>query len=93
MCRGRGLSLLKRKFRISGWMMLVAVAMLTAYDSGGGSTAKATSSECTTGNLFTLVNNNKYPIWLGEFAGDPAKIVVPPMGNWKMEAGSTVDLK
>ena len=92
MFRGRGLALSKRKFRLIGWMMLVAVAMLTAYDSGGGSNAKATPSECTAGNRFTLVNNNKYPIWLGEFAGNPAKIVVPPMGNWKMEAGSTVDL-
>ena len=83
MCRGRGLALLKQKFQLGGWMMLVAVAMLTAYDSGSGSNAfsgtaselgspqaKAAPTECAAGNLFTLVNNNRYPIWLGEFVGD-----------------------
>ncbi len=96
---------LKRIFRLSGWMMLVAVAMLAAYDGGGGSNAlsgttsplgsqkaKATpAAQCTAGNLFTLENNNKYPIWLGEFVGDPTEIIVPPLG-WKMEPGGTVNL-
>src|SRR5260370_3369530 len=103
-CRGKGLALLKRKFRLSGWMMLVAVAMITGYDSGGGSNslsetsqlgspqAKAAPTECPAGNMFTIENHNKYPIWLCEFAGDPAKIVVPPMGDWERHAGSTVAL-
>src|ERR1700674_5331066 len=94
-----------RKLRLSGWMMLVVVAMLAAYDGSGGSnalsgtasqlgieSAKATpAAQCSAGNLFTLENNNNYPIWLGEFAGDITKIVVPPSG-WKMAPGSTVNL-
>src|ERR1700681_3320711 len=85
-------------------MIVVVVAMLAAYDVGGSIAFSGTAAEvgaksekpppaatCSAGNLFTLENNNKYPIWLGEFAGDITKIVVPPLG-WKMASGSTVDL-
>jgi hypothetical protein len=66
---------LKRQFALSGWIMLVAISMLAAYDAVGGS--NALSQECPTGNLYTIENHNKYPIWLGEFVGDPTKVVVP----------------
>lgn len=86
--------------------MLIAIAMIAAYDGGGGSKAlsgttpgtKASNAHsipavatCSSGNLFTIENNNTYPIWLGEYVGDPAKVVVPVQG-WKMDAGSTVNL-
>ncbi len=83
---------------------MIVVAMLTAYNIGaegkarGGTPsefelpdAKATPPVCTNGNLFTFQNHNPYPIWLGEFVGDPTKVVVPPNG-WKMDAGSSVGL-
>ena len=86
-------------------MMLIAVVVLAAYDGGGGSIALSGTTSgkssaqpvavgttaCSTGNLFTIENKNTYPIWLGEFVGDPTKVVVPPQG-WEMSAGSTVNL-
>jgi hypothetical protein len=67
---------LLRKFRISGWMMLVAVAMLAAYDSGvcAGSNVWA---QCTGSNV-TFKNQNSFPIWLGENVTGPTNIVLPP---------------
>ncbi len=98
---GRGARPPKRTFSINRWMILVALAMLIASGIGGGKawsetpleldTPEAKAPLCGAGNLFTFENHNSYPIWLGEYVGDSAKVVVPPKG-WKMDAGSTVDL-
>ena len=94
---------LKRKFRWWGWLTLIAVAMVSGYDGGGSNAFSGTTSgtsnahsipavtTCSSGNLFTIENNNSYPIWLGEYVGDPTKVVAPAQG-WEMDAGSTVNL-
>lgn len=89
---------LKRTFHINLWM--VVAVMLIASGLGGKASSETPSEldtsgakavQCGAGNLFTFQNHNSYPIWLGEFVGDPTKLVAPPTG-WKMDAGSTVNL-
>jgi Thaumatin family len=83
-------------------MMLVAVVVVAASSGGASDALSGTASQpggeeppaapaCTAGNLMTFENNNQYPIFLGEFAGNPADIVVPPQG-WDMGSGSKVSL-
>ncbi len=86
------------------WMLPAMVAILAAYDSAGGSKAlsatesklgsqqpTATSSMCSTGNLFKIENHNSYPIWLGEYVADVADVVAPASG-WKIPAGHTTSI-
>jgi len=86
-----------RKFRLHGWMLLVAVAILLVCGGLGSNkalsqtTPEATpAAQCTQANQFTLENRNNYPIWLGENVGS-GPIVEPSLG-WKLEAGSSASL-
>lgn len=58
-------------------------------------TPTPTPVACNTGNQYTFVNNNSYPVWLGEeYQGGgsvAAKTIAPPGNNWKIApSGSTV---
>ncbi len=49
-------------------------------------TPTATPTAGAGANSFTFINNNSYPIWLGEYAGNPSAVVTPASGL-KIPAG------
>jgi Thaumatin family len=59
-------------------------------------TASPTPIACNSGNQYTFVNNNPYPVWLGEEyqgSGDLASNTIAPPGNdWQMAPDSSVVL-
>ena len=95
---GSSFRLVKRKHTAVS-MLLAVIATLIAGAAGKGwcetaldlNLPAAKASQCGAGNLFTFENHNAYPIWLGEFVGDPTKVVVPSSG-WKVDAASSVSL-
>lgn len=50
--------------------------------------AWATAPDCSSGNLFTFVNNNPNPIWLGEAVQNGAKVITPTNNDWEISPGS-----
>lgn len=94
----------KRNIVARAWKVALGVVALIMF-GGGSLVIKTTTSEayaapapsatattCTSGqNEFTIENENNFPIWLGEFVGDPTKIVEPSTG-WELNHGASVSL-
>jgi hypothetical protein len=59
-------------------------------------TPSPTPVACNSGNQYTFVNNNPYPVWLAEEyqgGGDLAtNTITPPGNNWEMAPGSSTVL-
>ena len=64
--------------------------------SSASPTPSPTPVACNSGNQYTFVNNNPYPVWLAEEyqgGGDVAtNTILPPGNNWEMASNSSVIL-
>ncbi len=83
--------------------LLLTVIMIAGCGGDNGSSgpgsgpAPGPGSECATGNLFTFINDNSYPIWLaeayqGSTSGLAENTIAPPGHDWKMTPKRTVKL-
>ncbi|HEY4930646.1 MAG TPA: thaumatin family protein [Terriglobales bacterium] len=79
----------RRKFRLDVWIRLDAVAMLTiAIVQIAQPTAMASCSSSSV----TIVNQNPFPIWLGETVTPADQVLTPPSNNWEINSGNSVSL-
>ena len=87
---------------LAGLLLLKPSAYGASNSSAGNTTPverplqASNASACGSGNQYTFVNNNSYPVWLAEFyqgSGDLASNVIAPPGNsWKLASNQSVSL-
>jgi hypothetical protein len=71
---------------------IAALSIAAANSCGSVALAQTPTATPTAANTFTFVNNNSYPIWLGEYAGNPSAVVTPASGLMIPGGGASVSI-